>query len=83
MPLYDYKCSQCDYEMKLFHGINEKPGKCSKCLNDSLKKQFLRSGNVTYINSNDTAGSRVEKFIEESREVLKEQMAEARKEIEK
>ena len=83
MPLYDYKCSECQYEMKFFHGINEGIGKCPKCCRDSLKKQFLRNGNVIHINGNDSAGSRVEKFIEESREVLREQMAEARKEIEK
>ena len=83
MPLYDYKCSECQHEMKLFHGVNEGTGKCPKCCNDSLKKQFLRNGNVIHMSSNDSAGSRIEKFIEESREVLREQMAEARKEIEK
>ena len=82
MPLYDYKCSKCEYECKLFHGVDESAGKCPRCTYDTFKKQFSKPSNIVNIAKN-TAQTRVEKFIEESREVLHEQMAEARKEIEK
>lgn len=81
MPLYAYKCERCEYTFQLFHGINENAGKCPQCCDDSLKKVFLPNNNIKLVSNKDDAGSRVEKFIEESREVLKEQMAEARKEL--
>ena len=82
MPLYDYKCEECEYAIRFFHGVDEGAGKCPRCCSAKFNKQFKQS-NVVLENTKNTAQTRVEKFIEESREVLKEQMAEARKEIEK
>ncbi len=80
MPIYAYKCDKCEYSFKLFHGIEENPGRCPACTHDSLKKQFLPTGEVKVV-ARDTPGKRVEKYIEETRAAVAEQMAEARKDI--
>lgn len=79
MPLYAYKCEQCEYSCQFFHGIDESAGKCPKCSSNFIK-QFPANNNIKVANNKDSAGKRVEKFIEESREALKEQLSESRKE---
>ena len=32
MPVYEYKCSQCDHEVELLQKHNEPAPKCAKCL---------------------------------------------------
>lgn len=80
MPVYSYKCKKCDYSCKIFHGINETAGKCPTCSSDEFFKQ-LNGSTLTIINTNDTPKQRVEKFIEETRVAVAEQIAEARKEL--
>jgi putative FmdB family regulatory protein len=79
MPLYSYRCNKCEYSCKIFHQIGEEPSKCPTCSSEEFKKQFMGSS-VKVTSSSETAKHRVEKFIEESRETLKEQLVEARKE---
>tara|TARA_B100001057_G_scaffold239976_1_gene240297 strand:+ start:64030 stop:64320 length:291 start_codon:yes stop_codon:yes gene_type:complete len=39
MPIYDYKCSNCGYDVELIQKINDKPKKvCPKCNTKNLKK---------------------------------------------
>ncbi len=39
MPIYDYKCSNCGYDVELIQKINDKPKKvCPKCNTKKLKK---------------------------------------------
>jgi len=83
MPLYAYKCTKCEYSCKLFHSTDENAGKCPNCSSDTFKKDLSQPSSIKIASAKDTASKRVEKFIEESRESLREQMAEARKEIEK
>ena len=81
MPVYAYKCNRCQYAMKMFHGIDEKPGKCPSCNEDTLQKSFINSAGlkITVADNLDNPGKRVEKYIEEARQSIKEQIAEARK----
>jgi len=81
MPIYSYKCSSCEYACKLFHGVEEKPGKCPKCNNDNLTKTYLSSPAVKIVDNGSTPQKRIEKYIEETRAAVAEQLAEARKEI--
>ncbi len=32
MPIYEYRCLQCDHKFDLFHPIGEDPGPCPWCL---------------------------------------------------
>ncbi len=38
MPVYEYRCSECDFEVELLQKISEGPPKCCKCNKDSMKK---------------------------------------------
>lgn len=78
MPIYSYKCNKCEYACKLFHQIDEDPKNCPSCNSNEFKKQFI-GASIKISGSSEDPRQRVEKFIEESRQALKEQMAEARK----
>lgn len=80
MPMYSYKCNKCEYACKLFHQIGEEPKSCPKCNSDEYKKQLNSPSNII-VNIKDTPQKRIEKFIEETRQSVAEQIAEARKEI--
>lgn len=59
------------------HGSDDKGGKCHSC--NTYAVRVLPVGTtITTTAKPSTAGQRVEKFIEESRQVLGEQMKEAR-----
>lgn len=79
MPVYAYKCDSCQYAFRLYHGVDESPGKCARCANDSLKKQFPPSNNIRTDNGETDAKRRVEKYIEETRQAVQEQIQESRK----
>tara|TARA_B100000929_G_scaffold214824_1_gene171694 strand:+ start:191 stop:529 length:339 start_codon:yes stop_codon:yes gene_type:complete len=39
VPIYEYKCSQCDHQFEALQKINDKPAKtCPECNADSLRK---------------------------------------------
>jgi len=85
MPLYSYLCHECDENWKVFHSMNEKEEKCPKCSSEEIKKLLTRP--ILNLNidpkSVDESKQRVERFIEESRQALKEQLTEARKDFQK
>jgi putative FmdB family regulatory protein len=79
MPIYEYKCVSCTARWKEMHGADDKGGPCPQC--GSQGQRRLPVGTTYTVTARDsTPGQRVEKFIEESREVLKEQLREARQE---
>lgn len=80
MPFYAYNCLTCKKTFKAFHSSEEKQEHCIICKSNTLEKVIPTLRTVVANTSKTSAGARVERFIEESREVLGEQMAEARKE---
>ena len=41
MPIYDYKCSKCDYEFELIQKFSDDPvKKCPKCFKNSVSKMI-------------------------------------------
>lgn len=80
MPLYAYKCNACEYACKLFHLADEGGGKCPRCNADDFNKQY-NSPSIIKLNTSDSAGKRIEKYIEETKESIREQIAEARKDF--
>jgi len=78
MPFYSYSCETCKKTFKAFHSPDEIEEKCIVCKSTNLKKIIPTVRKVDSIR-NESAGSRVEKFIEESREALQQQMQESRK----
>lgn len=80
MPFYAYNCTTCKKTFKAFHSPDEKQEHCIICKSKTLEKVVPSVRTVAPDTSKTTAGARVERFIEESRETLREQMQEARKE---
>lgn len=78
MPFYAYECGTCKKTFKAFHSPDEAEEKCIICKATNITKK-IPTVTVASATKKDSAGSRVEKFIEESREVLQEQMKESRK----
>ncbi len=81
MPLYAYKCSSCSHEFQIFHLVDDKATECIKCLSSDIKKVFSGKQSIKIEDKKDTPQKRIEKYIEETRVAVAEQMAEARKEI--
>jgi putative FmdB family regulatory protein len=79
MPIYEYKCELCESRWKEMHSSDDKGGKCQSC-NAYAPRVLPFSTTVTVTAQTTSAGQRVEKFIEESRQVLKEQLSDSRKE---
>jgi putative FmdB family regulatory protein len=45
MPIYEYRCSACGYEMEELQRFNEEPLKdCPKCGKNTLQKQVSAAG---------------------------------------
>lgn len=77
MPIYEYSCEPCHARWKEMHGANDKGGRCQSC--GVLAPRVLPTG-TTVLTQASTAGKRVEKYIEENREIVREQIEEARRE---
>lgn len=75
MPTYAYRCNDCNADFKAFHGVDDKQTGCVKCLSVSIQRVFLPIRTAT-VACDTGAQRRVEKFIEESRESLQEQITE-------
>lgn len=69
----------CDKKWKELHGSDENGRSCNACGN-SCKRSFPTNSTVKINAATTTAGQRVEKYIEETKEAVKEQLAEARRE---
>lgn len=81
MPFYVYKCVNCDYEYKTFHGINDQLHDCVNC---NSERTLTKIPQLLTANSEDKqkkmAGERVTRFIEDSRQLLKDHKEHLRKE---
>lgn len=82
MPTYAYRCNDCGTDFKAFHGVDDKQPGCVKCLSVSVQRVYLPF-RVAQVAGDSGAQRRVEKFIEESRESLQEQLKEVTREYEK
>lgn len=81
MPFYSYNCRTCKKTFKVFHTSDETQKDCIICKSETLDKLLPTLRTVENKSTKADAKNRVEKFIEESREALKEQKSEARKEL--
>ena len=79
MPIYEYSCQLCDKKWKEMHGVDDKGGKCEGCGNYA-GRTIPNARIATAALKEASAGQRVERFIEESREVFREQQAESARE---
>ena len=81
MPFYSYSCKTCKKTFKAFHSPEESQNHCIICKSETLEKVLPTVRTIETNAKQTSAKDRVEKFIEESRQTLKEQKTEARKEL--
>lgn len=74
MPLYEYKCSDCEEEFSLKLKLGESPESCTHCDSPNFKKLFRASTVVFERNDNKRSkpGTLVKKYIEEVRRETEE-----------
>ena len=74
MPLYQYECESCKSKHEVFHSLSAEPPPCLDCGEYALNRVFdsapLQPGGVT---AASTPKQRVEDFIANAKEDLKEQ----------
>jgi putative FmdB family regulatory protein len=74
MPRYDFTCQECSEEFEVFQGFND-TAQCPKCGSEHCKKStaYSFSVNLAQGGRKPKVGQRVNDFIKEAKEELKEQ----------
>ena len=75
MPKYCYKCSECESEIEVRHGMTERLTDCKVC---ELKEVLTQIPQLTNIvrkqeQGEKKTGSLTKEYIEENRRILKEE----------
>lgn len=81
MPMYVYECAACSNQFESVHSMTEQLHNCDRCGGkDTLKRipQLLTS--YSQDRQKITAGERVNKFIEDSKQLLKDSKESIKKE---
>lgn len=75
MPKYTYKCTDCEYSFRAFHGISENLNNCPQCEGEDnlvreINKIFVKKQKTD--DSNHRVGDLTKQFIEDNRTILNE-----------
>ena len=75
MPKYCYKCSICDSEIEVRHGMTERLEDCEVCDNQGVLTRIPQLTNFVRKESSGSqkTGSLVKEYIEENKRILKEE----------
>jgi putative FmdB family regulatory protein len=47
MPLYEYRCSECNFEIEMLQSMGASAPKCCKCSTDKLMKKLISTTSFT------------------------------------
>ena len=78
MPKYCYKCSECGSEVEVRHGMTERLTDCKVCNNQGVLTRIPQLTNIVRKQEQGErkTGSLVKDYIQENKEILKEQKKE-------
>ena len=78
MPKYCYKCSECESEIEVRHGITERLTDCKVCNNQGVLTRIPQLTNIVRKQEQGErkTGSLVKDYIQQNKEILKEQKKE-------
>ena len=78
MPKYCYKCSECESEIEVRHGMTERLTDCKVCDNQGVLTRIPQLTNIIrkHEQGEQKTGSLVKDYIQENKEILKEQKKE-------
>tara|TARA_B100000427_G_C15509492_1_gene595521 strand:+ start:857 stop:1105 length:249 start_codon:yes stop_codon:yes gene_type:complete len=73
MPVYHYKCSDCEHEFEVKHRMSFEEQKCIKCFSSSVFKKPSLSERIVYQPTNKRAGKVVDKYIDDVKKEVKDE----------
>ena len=75
MPKYCYKCSECESEIEVRHGMTERLTDCKVCNNEGVLIRIPQLTNIVrkQKQGEKTTGSLTKEYIEENKRILKEE----------
>jgi len=75
VPVYCYKCLECESEIEVRHGMTERLEDCKLCDNQGVLIRIPQLTNIVrkQKQSDKKTGSLVKEFIEENKKILKEE----------
>ena len=78
MPKYCYKCSECESEIEVRHGMTERLTDCKVCDNQGVLTRIPQLTNIVRKQEqvDQKTGALVKDYIQQNKEVLKEQKKE-------
>ena len=78
MPKYCYKCSECGSEIEVRHGMTERLTDCKVCDNQGVLTRIPQLTNIVRKQEQGErkTGSLVKDYIQQNKEILKEQKKE-------
>ena len=82
MPIYKYLCSECEQESVYMHPSEELKDDCEKCNSRNSLSKMLNRPNIIKNNPENKdgkVGEITKKYIEDNREILKQQKEELKK----
>jgi len=82
MPAYTYLCENCQYRFDTYHSMTEELHDCVNCNSQQTLKRVpqLLTSYSRQKNERDMAGERVQKAIEDNRQILLDQKEKLRRE---
>ena len=78
MPVYCYKCSECESEIEVRHGMSERLEDCKVCDNQGVLVRIPQLTNIVrkQKENDKKTGSLVKEYIEENKRILKQEKKE-------
>ena len=78
MPVYCYKCSECESEIEVRHGMSERLEDCKVCDNQGVLVRIHQLTNIVrkQKENDKKTGSLVKEYIEENKRILKQEKKE-------
>jgi putative FmdB family regulatory protein len=75
VPKYCYKCSECENEIEVRHGMSERLEDCEVCDNQGVLIRIPQLTNIVrkQEQGNKSTGSLTREYIEENKKILKQE----------
>ena len=81
MPVYNYKCDNCEIEISVMHSMNEKLDFCTNCQEfDTMIKLLTTPMFNTKQKHDNSVGNVTKEYIEKNRDLLEQEKEKAKRE---
>ena len=78
MPIYEYRCTNCDESWVTQHSMNETKTRCPGCKQETLERAW---DDEIFVRQENKAGQITKEAIETAKKDLEKQKEETRKEL--